>query len=143
MKKWIRATGVAAAMLLAAATAAHAQKMYRCGSSFSQVPCGSADQKEVSTLRHGTQASPLADAAKAECQRQLTQQVTFNDVESVRFESITRGEADVFTINGIRVEGRPYRMMVNAKNEYGAYPGARPYRCIVTLDERRVLQISE
>jgi hypothetical protein len=140
MKRTMMALGVAAGMLLA--TGANAQKMYRCGNVYSQTPCGSVDQKEVSTLRHETPATPLAEGAKAECQRQLLQQVQFNDPESVRIESITRGQADVFTIKDLRLEGRPYQMMVNAKNSNGGYPGATPFRCIVTLDERRVLQIT-
>jgi hypothetical protein len=140
MKKTMRVLGAVAAMLLA--TGAHAQKMYRCANVYSQTPCGSADQKEVSTLRHETQATPLADGAKAECQRQLLQQVKFNDPESVRIESVSRGQADVFTIKGLRIEGRPYQMMVNAKNSNGGYPGATPFQCIVSLDERKVLQIT-
>lgn len=76
------------------------------------------------------------------CVEQLTRYVTFKDPESVKILSQPRKlGADLIDWNGIRVEALQFRMVVDAKNSYGAYSGGDDYRCDTSLDGRRIFSI--
>jgi hypothetical protein len=68
---------------------------------------------------------------------------TLKDPASARVESFSRWEPKSFTdAQGSAVPANHYTLMVNAKNSFGGYAGAKLYDCMLTVDDKRVLRIS-
>jgi hypothetical protein len=136
-------------LALALAGPAAAQQMYRCGSTFSQQPCG-ADAKVIDTpgvvqpmVVPDLPVSPeTIEAASAACVAGLWKSFSFRDPDSVKIGAIRRGTAGMTVFGDRRVATRAYSMRVNAKNGYGGYTGEQLYICYVDpKDERTVLNI--
>lgn len=68
---------------------------------------------------------------------------TLKDPASARIELVTKDSiVDVTTADGKVQPAQKHSLSVNAKNSYGAYAGAKPYRCLLTVDERRVIDVT-
>lgn len=131
-----------------AAGAAGAQQLYRCGSTFSQQPCGpdatvvpSAGVAQPNPLPPDVPAGPgVEQAAKAACVDRLRRDVTFRDPDSVKVGLVDR--KGVFRHGLLGKPVRVYRLAVNAKNGYGGYTGEQAYMCFTDLaNERDVLLV--
>lgn len=126
-----------------------AQQMYRCGTTFSQQPCGPAavavaapgvPQPQVAPP--DTQASPeTVEAAKAACVARLRTDVAWKDPESLRIGAVERRKTWHAPIDGKAVPARIYVVRVNARNSYGGYSGEQPFMCNMDLSEKTVLSI--
>lgn len=67
---------------------------------------------------------------------------TLKDPASARIESFERWLPKTFTDSqGNAVPANHYTLMVNAKNSFGGYAGAKLYDCMLTADDKRVLRI--
>lgn len=135
---------IAAAWLLQA----NAQPTYRCGNTYSQTPC-SADAAPVAIHRDVSTAPPggTADAGGGAvptgvelCKRAAL--AGLKDPYSAVIESVTGPVGVAITIAKEPIEARRYTVWVNAKNSYGAYTGAKPHECFLSVDGRRLLQVS-
>lgn len=128
------------ALLLLATPATFSQVMYRCGNTFSQQPCG-ADAKQMDVpgaakvpppvpVPADTPASPeVIDNAKALCQQRVT--AMLKDPDSVKFVSVERAQ---LRRTGANIVVRDYALLVNAKNSFGGYTGAKRWTC--SLDHK-------
>jgi len=73
------------------------------------------------------------------CAQQVRKFVAFRDPDSVKVVHISEPKAEVIDYAGTRLVGFRFDVMINSKNEYGAYGGARTYQCFTSEDRRRVL----
>lgn len=119
---------IALAFVLATGTAG-AQQFYRCGSTFSQQPCGP-DAKVVPSAGVAQPAAPVTPekraAIEADCRTWITRVPAWKDRDSLKIGPISRG--DTQTRDGRVV--RAYYSLVNGKNAMGGYAGERPFVCL-------------
>jgi hypothetical protein len=127
----------AAALL---ATASHAQTLYRCGSTFSQVPCA-ADAASMQTRADRVADAPAAAHGADLCTAAAPTMLALVDPYSAQIESVQRGPAESIMYGNRPTTAHTYVMMINAKNQYGAYNGTRAYACHLSEDELRVLDV--
>jgi hypothetical protein len=124
-----------------------AQQMYRCGSTFSQQPCG----PEATVIKnHGVlQPSIPQGPGEAEkvarmknlCREMLIRVPSWKDRDSLKIGEIYRGKADVRTIDGAPQIVRLYITTINGKNSYGAYTGDKAAVCYANEHETKVLDL--
>lgn len=126
----------------AISTAAAAQ--FKCETkgkfTFQDTPCDNTEKS--SKLIDWTRAAPGPTAATpgvATCQAALATQGFF-DPGSVQILSTTKAGSDVITYANVPIVAKKFLLMVNAKNRYGGYVGAKPYTCYTSEDEQRVLR---
>lgn len=141
------------ALTLAASGAAGAQGIYRCGTTFSETPCGPGSitiQPAAATTSPQAALPPLPDttaspetvsAAKAACVAALI--ANLKDPDSLKLGTVERRGPWYAYVGDQRVPARAYSVNANAKNTYGGYTGEKAYLCSVDLaTERTVLAIS-
>lgn len=138
-------------LVLAAAHGAHAQKLYRCGSTFSQTPCG-ADAQEIKAAgvpqpipqpALGSLTPERYAEVRAMCERGIREQPAWKDPDSVKIRSIVRGTRTIAVTfeSGRRRAVAPWYVTVNAKNGFGAYAGERLAECYFDPDEKTLLSV--
>jgi hypothetical protein len=76
------------------------------------------------------------DISEHVCVQQVRKFVAFRDPDSIKVVHVSEGKAEVA---GTRLVAFRFDVMINSKNEYGAYAGARTYQCFTSEDRRRVL----
>ena len=133
-----------------------AQKMYRCGSTYSQTPCG-AEAKEIEikgapAASSGVVSQKLPDNAPEElktksielCKLAVLGQL--KDPDSAKFQNISRSnslERRLPILNGPLVKTSGFNGYVNAKNSYGGYTGNKLFFCSVDYEtETRILDVT-
>lgn len=138
-------------LVLAAAHGAHAQKLYRCGSTFSQTPCG-ADAQEIKAAGvpqpipqplMGQLPPERYSEVRAMCEQGIREQPAWKDPDSVKIRSIVRGTRIIAVTfeSGRRRAVAPWYVTVNAKNGFGAYAGERLAECYFDPDEKTLLSV--
>lgn len=139
--KILRVT-VAVAVGSTSISSVNSQTMYRCGSTFSQTPCGE-DAKSHKVFSSGAAESGFQQRVakiKAECEQWIRRIPQWKDSDSVKLEDgITRGKHELRKVDGAPQIVVPYYASVNAKNSYGAYAGSRPYVCYANQGETRII----
>ena len=146
MRHWF----AAAVVLACVAPHAYAQKLYRCGNTFSQVPCGQ-DAQEV---RAAGVPQPVPTTALAEltperhaevqamCERGIRMRPAWKDPDSVKITAIRRAKrTEVVTLGGKRREIAPWYAAVNAKNSFGGYTGEKIVDCYFDAKEEALLDV--
>jgi len=118
-----------------------AQQVYRCGNTFSQTPCAGGAASAPLSREAAADPAPVVQG-KELCASAGLRLLGLPDPDSTRIESLVRADAQVIQYAGQPIVARKYRMVINAKNTYGAYEGARAYACYLSEDERRVLQMA-
>jgi hypothetical protein len=129
--------------LLLCATAAVAQT-YKCGNAYSQVPCSGQPQAPIS--KDGAPKLPAASdkpalKGAALCRDEAPKMANLMDPYSARVERVGDAQPAVIQIGQQPIEAKRFDVYINSKNRFGAYTGAVPYACIVSIDERRVLNV--
>jgi len=118
--------------------------MYRCGNTFSDKPCSGASGKELKTYASGDTAGEgqsLLERGSKVCADDLPKRFSFMDPDSVKIRAVAGGgKMEVIDYASQKITARAYQLMVNEKNEYGAYTGEKPYRCYTSEDGQRILQ---
>ena len=117
-------------MLLAGSAQA---QVYRCGSTWSQVPCGPDAQRVVNAPAAGKLVpAELRAADLPRCHDRIREVLV--DPESARFAP---------PVAGVEVDGqRQYVLNVNAKNRMGGYNGPRQWLCTVSAATGQVLSVN-
>jgi len=116
---------------------AHAATLYRCGNTFSQVPCGdNAKPVQISGGEAGRAALP-PEMAKHVCVSDLKKWVPFPDPDSIKVESMSRGAPEIIEYAGTKLMARRYDLRISAPNA----PGGQNYRCFASEDNQRILKI--
>jgi hypothetical protein len=125
-------------LLLLAALAApltlHAQPVYRCGNTFSNIPC-SADATPVRPS-----AAPAAPSVGAEqvCLARIRAQ--FRDPASVRIEQVTGPKSEIIDYHGGRLVVKTYLLTVSMPQS-AVYLGESRFECQLTENLQRVLSL--
>jgi len=157
-----------AAMALLLCGAVHGQTVYRCGSTFSQVPCGEG-QKTVYTKSNGVKdaggstsdiirdleetkrklATKIPDANppseqvlasnKAKCGEAARNML--KDPESARIGEVSRTGPAHDYVAGKTYPAVSYMLDINAKNSYGGYTGKKAWACVFNPDETVLLRV--
>lgn len=75
------------------------------------------------------------------CVAEVPKRIAFRDPDSVRIGAASGGKMEVIDYADRRMPARKYTVMINARNGYGAYDGARPLTCFTSEDGRRILRM--
>lgn len=145
------------AVLFALAFGAQAQKLYRCGNNFSQIPCGTQAKpmyrcggaaSEIPCLTEGriTEAqtkpanSERVEAMKSACAAWLRTVPAWKDRDSLKIGNVVRGKHEVIDLHDVPVVVVSYLTTINGKNSYGAYVGERLAVCYANEHENKILK---
>ena len=124
-----------------AASPVCAQAVYRCGSTYSHVPCAP-DAKAVPLSGAGAPDQPAQSTrGPAACIAQAPRLFRFPDPDSTRVGAVAKRPAEVIQYAGQPIAARQYAIALNTKNRSGAYDGERVYLCFLSEDEARVLKL--
>jgi len=129
-------------LLLIFSCSAQAGTLYRCGNTFSQIPCGDNAQAVQVAGSDSAKNSVPAELARHVCINDLKKWVPFPDPESVKVESISRGTPEIIEYAGAKLMARRYDLKVNARNGYGGYTGAQNFSCFASEDNQRILKVN-
>jgi hypothetical protein len=146
--------------LLIAAGAAGAQTMYRCGSTYSQAPCGPDAQQIGARPKAAPNPAPVsaaagpkkvldtipedpvkAEAMRAQCREWITRVPAWKDRDSVKVGEIKRAGLAMREVAGREQRVRAYATVVNAKNGFGGYGGERLAICWTDDAETTMLDL--
>lgn len=130
------------------ATSIAAAQVYRCGSTFSDKPCGSNAVKVQGTSAHegssgtapATSGSGLPGYALA-CLNAIRATTNFPDKENLRVDDYAKAW-ETFEYADKKIVGLLVTLKVNPMGAYGSYTGARSFSCHMSEDGRRVLKVS-
>lgn len=112
-----------------------AEKVYRCGDTFSQVPCAP-DAKELNVRADGSKA-PTSSA----CVDQLRQEFGASDPGSLRITASSDGKLAPFEYAGTKILARHYQFSVVSRLPNGGYQTVGRYACVTSDDGFRVLSL--
>ena len=131
------AAAISAAVL---SSPAISQRMYKCGNTYSQIPC----DKNAEPARVFSDAKadpPVGLRGKDLCKAAVPKSVNLKDPYSARVETVGGPTFEVVTFANQPLTVKRYDVAVNAKNSYGAYTGIKLYKCLLTEDDGRVFDI--
>lgn len=114
-----------------------ADKVYRCGDTFSQVPCAP-DAKELNVRADGSKA-PTSGI----CGERLRGELGVTDADSLRITASSDGKLAPFEYTGKKILARHYQLSVASRQPSGAYQPAGRYACITSEDGFRVLSLQQ
>jgi len=63
------------------------------------------------------------------------------DPASAKIEGVGKPEGTTVKVGLQPIAAKKYPVLLNAKNSYGAYAGAKLYYCYLSIDDQRVLQV--
>jgi hypothetical protein len=130
---------IAAALLtLLTPSTASAQKLYRCGSNFSQVPC---DKTTEGTPMANTAVPEARDAKKGveACAQAAMSRLPSDTLGTL--ESSKAGPAAVIQYHNQPMVTRIHHVTLMVRSTDGVRLGQRNFTCNLSEDEQRVLQI--
>lgn len=110
---------------------------YRCGNTFSQIPCGENAKEQMFNTGSAASSSDFITV----CLSAAKELIQFKDPESLRVESSSKPMAKVIDYADARLMAYEVIININGKNSYGGYSGAEPYVCYLSQDKKRVLKI--
>lgn len=125
-------------ILLISSFSTQAGTLYRCGNTFSQIPCGDNAQAVQVAGNDGARNAIPPELARHVCFNDLKKWVPFPDPESLKVESISRGTPEIIEYAGAKLMARRYDLRVNARN---SYDGAQDFSCFVSEDNQRILKV--
>ena len=135
---WLMPTVALAMLLMAPHTAA--QRMYKCGNTYSQTPCAS----DAKPTRLHTDAVPDkaqgATTGMALCAATAKRRVKSPEPDTMRVEPAGERVSQVIQYAGQAVAAHRYELTVDAKTSYGVFSGPVGYVCWLSEDQARVLQ---
>lgn len=128
-------------LLAVAAGAVQAQTLYRCGNTYSQVPCA-----PDAVARPGRSDAPAEKTGGPQgyelCASHAPTAIDTPEPHSARVQQIGLRKAEVIQYADKPVASHRYDLSVDAKTAYGVFSGPQPYSCWLSEDQRRVLQFA-
>ena len=121
-------------------TAGFAQTTYKCGNTYSQVPCSNTAEATRIFKDTGAQKTAISKGQEL-CRLAIPKAVSLKDPYSAKVEEVGKAQGAIVIIGDQPIEAKKYPVFMNAKNSYGAYTGAKLYLCFVTVDESRLLKV--
>ncbi len=142
----MKALRFAAPCLVLAALALHslpaaAQKLYRCGNSFSQTPCAAdAISKPLpnDTVKGGGDTKQGHNA----CVEMMRKSLNLPDSHTVTIESAKRGKTETIQYAEQTLVARTYIVSAAIRNAMGNKTGEQTTMCYLSEDEQRVLKVA-
>jgi len=131
--------GIAVLLAMAALPApAPAQQMYRCGSTYSQTPCG----PTATATRTFSDVPPdkAAGSQGAACAAQAPQLLNVPDPAALRVVSTSASRAEVIQYSGQPVVALRYDLSISTVSPAGVWLAARAYSCFLSEDQQRILK---
>ena len=132
--------GIAVLLAMAAFPAlASAQQMYRCGSTYSQTPCG----PTATATRTPSDVPPdkaAGSQAGAACTAQAPQLLNVPDPTALRVLSTSASRAEVIQYSGQPVVALRYDLRISTVSPAGVWLAARAYSCFLSEDQQRILK---
>jgi hypothetical protein len=131
--------GVIPAVLLSAVlafTEASTATVYKCGNTYSNVPCDNAKKLSVDD------AQPLGSTKSVNNETQMCiayVKATLFDPDSAKIENAFQASGELISVAGQKIYAKKYLITVNAKNRYGGYVGSKVLHCHVSEATGRVL----
>lgn len=118
--------------------------IYRCGKVISDQPCGEDAKKIIGTSAPAAPSDPANEGAdgSAICKNALLSQIQWDDKETLKFESISRGKWENIPWGAGKITSPTYHARISARNTHGIYGGAKVYTCYMNTGESKVLRIS-
>lgn len=116
-----------------------AQSIYKCGNTYSQNPCS--DEQTPARIHRDTATTPAGLSGKELCRSVVPHSVSLKDAYSARIDYVSNSSAEAITVYGESIVARRYDVAMNAKNSYGAYTGAKIYRCYLSIDGARLIAV--
>jgi len=127
------------ASLLACTASAFAQQMYKCGSTYSQTPCG--PDASVKAMSSGAAPDGAPGASGYDlCAMSARSFHAGPEPETARIQPAGARTSEVIQYAGKPMASFRYDLTIDSKNSAGIYSGARAYSCWLSEDQRRVLQ---
>ncbi|MCK6432426.1 MAG: hypothetical protein HUU30_12375 [Burkholderiaceae bacterium] len=115
--------------------------LYRCGNTYSQVPCS--NDARTASVPTGAAPDPAPGLTGAEvCAAHALRALGTDSGLAGRLESSQRGPAEVIQYAGQPLATRTWRVTLAVRTVEGLAAGHRTFRCHLSEDERRVLRIS-
>ena len=114
--------------------------MYKCGNTYSQVPC----DKTTDAIKINSDAKadpPPGLHGKELCRVMVPRAGNLKDPYSARVEAIGDPAFEIVTFANQPLTVKRYDIAMNAKNSYGAYTGIRVWSCYLTEGDNRVFKI--
>lgn len=130
-----------AGLLAMAALAAPviAQPLYRCGSTYSQTPCGP-EATATRTFADTVADRPAGSQAGAACATHAPQVLNVPDPTALRVVSTSASRAEVIQYSGQPVVALRYDLSISTVSPAGVWLAARPYTCFLSEDQQRILR---
>ena len=133
--------GLAWVLALAVPVAWAQGGLYRCGNTYSQVPCST--DAQAASVPTGAAPDPAPGLTGAEvCAAHALRTLGADSGLAGRLESSQRGPAEVIQYAGQPLATRTWRVTLAVRTVEGLAAGHRAFRCHLSEDERRVLRIS-
>ena len=121
-------------------TPSYAQKMYKCGNTYSQIPCDkTADSVKI--FSDAKADPPPGLSGKELCRAMVPRAGNLKDPYSARVEAVGGPSFEVVSLGNQPLMVKRYEVAMNAKNSYGAYTGIRVWTCYLTEDDNRLFRI--
>lgn len=125
-----------------ATTAAHAQKVYQCGKTFSQTPCA-ADAVERRLPSAGDrEAADGANPKHDVCAAAAVRATGTLEPETARVRPRSERSMETVEYAGQTLPAVRVDLDVSAKNEHGMFALNRSVTCWLSEDQRRILKMS-
>jgi len=118
-----------------------AQTMYRCGSTYSQTPCGPA-ATATRTPSDVPADGPADQQPGAICAREAPGQLNVPDPTQMRVLSTSAGRAEVIQYAGQPMAARRFELSISTVNSAGVWLPARAYTCHLSEDQQRLLKFA-
>lgn len=118
-----------------------AQTMYRCGSTYSQTPCGPA-ATATRTPSDVPADGPADQQPGAACAREAPGQLNVPDPTQLRVLSTSAGRAEVIQYAGQPVAARRFELSISTVSPAGVWLPARGYTCHLSEDQQRLLKFA-
>ena len=131
-------------LAMALSQQALAQTTYRCGNTFSQVPCEkNATAMPIPMPSKSAPQPPQGPKGRELCKAAVPRMLTLKDPYSAVVEVAETPRIAAITYANTPMMAKEYLVTVNAKNSYGGYVGAKPYFCYLSQNETNVLGVLE
>lgn len=128
--------------LLLAAGSASAQTLYRCGNTYSQIPCAGADQPPRRVYADPV-AEPASGPAGSElCEAEANRVVGALDPNGVRVRMDPASRAAVIRYAGQPLPVRRHALTIEVRGPDGLFTAPQPWACDLSEDRRRVLRFA-
>lgn len=125
-----------------ASAGANAQTLYRCGNSYSQIPCAGAEQPPRRVYADPV-AEPASGPAGSElCEAEAQRVVGALDPNGVRIRFPAASRAEVITFAGRPLPVRRHVLTIEVRGADGLFTTPQPWACDLSEDRRRVLRFA-